>query len=157
MQSNHQEALITLIQKTIQKNGSIDLPSSGFSMYPFIQKNDICTFVECTPSTLKQGDIVLFYCSEKKLTAHRFKEAVTIHNMPIYIFKGDTNLLPDDPVTENQLLGKLVQIKRKQKKILMTDLSSRIWSKIIFSFPILSRILKRVIKKKIRITTGASV
>ncbi|WKB35476.1 hypothetical protein QS257_18385 [Terrilactibacillus sp. S3-3] len=61
-----------LIQRTVEKNGRIELPAHGQSMYPFIRKDDLCTFAACPASSLKQGDIALYIAKNGRLIAHRF-------------------------------------------------------------------------------------
>jgi len=156
-----QHAKIELLKKSIKNKGSLTLPSFGYSMYPFIKEHDVCTFVPCEIQTLNKGDVVLFYTDEGNLTAHRFLEKKQVLNKTQFLFKGDTNLLPDLPVFQDQIIGKLEQINRNGKISFVHDLSAKVWAYVIFTFPILSKILRKYVnilrKRKSNLNSGASL
>jgi signal peptidase len=126
-----------LITQVMNNRGWIDLPAQGTSMYPFIKKGDICRFISCKASNIKKGDIILYRTDSGSLVAHRFYKLKHNNQQIQYIFKGDTNLGYDEPVNQDQILGKL-----------MTDFSAHIWSQIIITFPILSKILRVYLNRK---------
>lgn len=134
----------------IKKNGWIELPAQGSSMFPFIQQGDICRFIPCEASTLKKGDIILYHSFTGQLIAHRFCKAVWMLDERHYIFKGDTNLSSDEPVSQAQMIGKLVSVQKSKKTIRMTDSTARVWSRMIFAFPNLSRLIMMYVNKKRR-------
>jgi signal peptidase len=139
---------LQLITHVIQKNGWIELPAQGTSMYPFIKKGDICRFIACETSSIRKGDIILFRTSLGSLVAHRFYQSKSINHQIQYHFKGDTNLGHDEAIAHDQIIGKLNWIRRNKTIIHVTDLSAHVWSKIILSFPILSLILRIYLNRK---------
>jgi signal peptidase I len=149
---------IDLLMRTMKKYGWIDLPSSGTSMYPFIQKGNICRFVEFNDKTVKKGDILLYHSSTGQLIAHRFLGVREVNNQLQYELKGDTNLCSDEPISHEQIIGTLVTIDRKNKKVYIGDLSAILWGFLIVTFPFTSKILKSYLSFKIsRSRSGVSI
>jgi signal peptidase len=143
-----EKGAMELITRIMAKGGSIDLPAQGDSMFPFIKKGDICTFVLCEPSELKKGEVVLFHLQPGQLVAHRFYERKLINNQQYFIFKGDTNLGFDQPVREDEIIGKLTFIKRNKKKVSVLDLHAYAWGKLILTLPTLSIWLRSYLNRK---------
>lgn len=136
---------LTLFKHVIKKEGWIELPSSGNSMFPIIKEGNICRFSSCTPGAIKKGDIILFYTLQGQLIAHRFYKT----DRTLYYFKGDTNLGFDEPIESRQILGRLEAIYKKSRKVLPETLIPTLWGKIILSFPYISSILQRYLNRRI--------
>lgn len=143
-----EQKIIDLFKRNIRNYGYIDLPSEGNSMYPLIKKGNICRFVYCEPFKLIKGDIVLYYSEAGKLIAHRFCHTKIVEDQRHYLFKGDTNFGFDQPVSEEQIIGKLAFIKKDKKKLWMADVSIGLWGKIVLSVPIISSILRNYLNWK---------
>jgi signal peptidase I len=138
------EQVFQLLKSTIRKEGWLDLPAYGNSMYPFIQQGDLCRFVLVDPTLLKKGDVILFYSQTGQLIAHRF---IRIHQS-FFLLKGDTNTSYDLPVEAECILGKLVSIKKGKKQTTPNQLIPRIWASMILTFPPLSGLLQKHLNKK---------
>lgn len=139
------QEIALLLKNTIQQEGWIELPSFGKSMFPVIKQGQVCRFAPFRASSLKKGDILLVYTSSQQLVAHRFYKEEIINGKWVYIFKGDTNLGYDEPVNEQQILGKLTMIYKKNKTVQAENGFPAVWGKWILSVPFLSVILHRVL------------
>jgi signal peptidase len=137
-----------LISNVIQRYGGVDLPAQGNSMFPFIREGDICRFNLCNGSLLKRGDIVLYHALSGRLIAHRLYQLKSIHNQLYYVFKGDTNHGLDEPVCEDQLIGKLICVQKGKTVLLETGLAAKVWSKMILALPVLSLLLRMYLNLK---------
>ena len=137
------EQTVQTLKLIVQKKGMVRLPASGKSMYPLIQQGDICEFVQIDPQAIEKGDIILFI-TEGQLVAHRFFQKNQEHRC---LFKGDANLGFDQPVSDEQLIGKLVKIKRKDKTISLNSLIPAVWGKLIGAFPFISMLINKKIVK----------
>ncbi|HWJ79397.1 MAG TPA: signal peptidase I [Niallia sp.] len=134
---------VELLIRTINKYGWMDLPSYGISMYPYIKKGNICRFVQFNEMNVKKGDVLLYHSISGQLIAHRLLAVnITETYQKQFILKGDTNLCPDEPINKNQIIGKLTTIENSKRKKYATDLSSILWSCIILSFPVASKLLR---------------
>lgn len=141
----------TLLKKTIKKDGWLELPAYGNSMFPFIQEGNLCRFAPCKTSLLKKGDIILFYTQTGQLIAHRFVKTKMVKNQTLFLLKGDTNLGFDQPIEEHWILGKLVSVQKKHVKITPDHLIARTWGKLILTFPALSGILRQFLNRKFKL------
>lgn len=137
-----------LIKRTLHKNGWIDLPATGDSMFPLIKKEELCRFIPCNPHTLGKGDIVLFWTGDGRLVAHRFYYIKMVEGEPYFLFKGDTNLGFDEPISEGQIIGKLEFIQKNERIVKVAELQPYLWGKLILTFPILSRLLRTYLNRK---------
>ena len=80
-------------------------------MYPLIkQREDILHIIKT--DDYKRGDIILFKSNIDHYVLHRI---LKIKNDQI-ITAGDYNYFKDQPITREQVLGKLVTIKKKDGK-----------------------------------------
>ncbi|NYE03876.1 signal peptidase [Bacillus niacini] len=137
------KSIIDLFKNIVRKDGFIELPSVGYSMFPFIRKGDICRFVPCDPQTLKKGDVVLFHSESGQLIAHRFSHSNILENRRYYFFKGDTNLGFDQPVMDYHIIGKLTSIQRLNKGFSIENPFFKRWGKLMLVMPLISGILRR--------------
>lgn len=136
----------------LKQAGSIRLPSNGYSMYPTIRPSDECLFVPIHENQLTIGRIVLFGDSNGHLIGHRLIRIEAKPSGTVYICKGDTNLLPDEPIPFERIVGRLSTLTRSQpagsKKIVPADdLYKAIWGTLLIHFPFLSNLLRRWIPK----------
>jgi signal peptidase I len=139
---------LKLIKKKTQTDGFIDLPGDGNSMFPLVRKGDICRFLSVKPSQLFKGDIVLFYSDMGQLVAHRYIHTTKSNGLRFYYLKGDSNLGYDLPVLEEQIIGKLVFIQKKNRKIRINDFSASLWGWLILSFPAISGFIRKYLNSK---------
>jgi signal peptidase I len=149
-------AAFQLIKQTIKKVGWIEIPAEGTSMFPIIKKGDHCRFVFCEPRELKRADIALFYTRKGQLVAHRFYYKQLSDEGIAFCFKGDTNLGFDGLVQEEQIIGKLTVIRRGRREMNLTNTSTYLWGKLIMSFPFLSGVLQRYLRRKSQYQSGVS-
>lgn len=140
--------VIQLLSYTIAKYGSIELPAEGNSMFPFIHKGDLCRFIPCEDSQLKKGDIVLFHTPAGQLIAHRYYQLKSINNQTHYICKGDSNIGFDDPLSKEQIIGKLIHIRKNKVQVFVTDSQAYVWGKLILTFPVISRLIRKYLNFK---------
>jgi signal peptidase len=139
-----------LLKTTIKKDGWLELPSFGNSMYPFIQEGNLCRFVHCQTTLLKKGDVILFYTKTGQLIAHRLVSIKIVNNQRLFELKGDTNLGFDQLIGEDQILGKLVSVQKKHRILTPEGRFARFWGKVIITFPALSGILRRYLNRKLQ-------
>ncbi|MFD0829818.1 S24/S26 family peptidase [Neobacillus sp. M.A.Huq-85] len=141
----------TILKKTIDKNGWLELPAYGNSMYPFIRQGNHCRFVPCQPLSLKKGEVILFHSQDGKLIAHRFIRTKMINQQQHFLFKGDTNLGFDQPIGEERILGRLVSVKKQHLKLSPDHISAKLWGKFILAFPGMSGILRKYLNRKLNL------
>ena len=98
-------------EEVLNKDGELYFTNVGYSMYPLIkQREDILRIVKT--NDVKKGDIILYKSSIDHYVLHRI---LKIKKEQI-ITAGDYNYFKDQPIDINQVLGKLVSIKKKNGK-----------------------------------------
>lgn len=137
-----------MVEHVIRKHRWIELPAKGTSMYPYIREGDACTFETCSPSDLEKGDVILFYNVQGQLIAHRFIKTMMIAGEKYLMCKGDTNLGFDEPILPQQVIGKLMYIKRGDNKSSTSTWGSVVWGEAILRFPSLAQMLRMYIDRK---------
>lgn len=138
---------IDLLLHTIKIYGWMDLPASSMSMYPFIKEGNICRYTKFDLKTVKRGDILLYYTPSGQLLTHRLLYIDKTN--PKYVFlKGDLNSKSVGPIEINLIIGKLITIDKKKKKVYLNDLKAILWGYFITTFPLLSKTIKIYIRFK---------
>jgi signal peptidase I len=102
-------AKIELLRKALTV-APMTLDLTGLSMYPSIRAGDRCRVTAVDTDSIRVGDVILT-TRETRLFAHR---VVAVHAGPPrqWIIKGDTLLIPDPPVAEEDILGQVVGVER---------------------------------------------
>ena len=145
------EPIFKLLKKAINKDGWLELPAFGNSMFPYIQADDVCRFSFCHPSELKKGDVILVQLQTGQLIAHRLVKKQIVNYQHVFILKGDTNLGFDKPIEEGQILGKLVGVKKQHIHLSPEHFIVRLWGGMILTFPVLSGILRKYLNRKLKL------
>lgn len=135
-----------LIYEVLDKKGYIDIPTFGYSMFPFIRKGDLCRFIPFNKGVLERGDVLLYINESGKLIGHRYHDKTQEGHM--FFLKGDSNLSFDPQVHRNQVIGKLVLIQRGDQVIETNDFIARTLGKALVILPFLSRILHYLANQK---------
>ena len=94
-------------EEVLEKDGELFFTNVGYSMYPLIrQREDILHIVKT--NDIKRGDIILYKSEADHYVLHRI---LRIKKDQI-ICAGDYNYFKDKPIASNQVLGKLLTIKK---------------------------------------------
>jgi hypothetical protein len=93
------------------------------SMAPLIGAGDEVVVERASADRLRRGDIVL-YTVNGALHTHRLLARRRHGNATLLVTKGDAFLNPDQPWREEQLLGKVVAVRREDRTI---DLEGGKW------------------------------
>src|SRR2546422_10829912 len=85
----------------------------GASMQPTIEDGELITVAPVEPAAVKRGDILL-YRGERGLIAHRLvglRRSAKGEDVR-YLLQGDASVDRDDPVRPEQVLGRVVAVRR---------------------------------------------
>jgi signal peptidase I len=109
-----------LVTDLLRNGYKVSFSAPGHSMYPTILANETLVVEPVEPLDVHKGDIVL-YRSNGNLIAHRVKGVVrdgktkeysTLLRSLSFILRGDAARTPDEPVTSEQVLGKVISVER---------------------------------------------
>jgi signal peptidase I len=100
-----------LMEAVLEKGVPFRFTAHGNSMTPFIRDGDVITVA---PGRIRFGDIVAFARPHGgKLTVHR----VVGISRDGYLIKGDNLLMPDGCVPRTTLLGRVVGVERRSRRM----------------------------------------
>jgi signal peptidase I len=109
-----------LVTDLLRNGYKVSFSAPGHSMYPTILANETLVVEPVAPLDVHKGDIVL-YRSNGNLIAHRVKGVVrdgktneysTLLTSLCFILRGDAARTPDEPVSAEQVLGKVISVER---------------------------------------------
>ncbi|MNB96104.1 hypothetical protein D3C75_432980 [compost metagenome] len=134
------------IKQAMDRLGTIELHSSGTSMFPYILEGDTCYFRSCEVEELKSGDVLLFINNAGSLVCHRIISVQKDNDetSAVIICKGDTNRYPDEPVSPHQVIGKLTHTRKRWFTLSPDKGLGRLWGKLVISLPPFAFILHRI-------------
>ncbi|MEM3696540.1 MAG: signal peptidase I [Candidatus Bathyarchaeia archaeon] len=78
------------------------------SMQPTLNPGDIAIVIATPAKTIKIGDIIQYQATAQAPTIHRVIDKYTSGGTLWFITQGDANNAPDNPVNEQQIMGKVV-------------------------------------------------
>ena len=103
-------------EDVLNSDGELYFTNVGYSMYPLIkEREDILHIIKT--DDYKKGDIILFKSNIDHYVLHRI---LKIKKDKI-ITAGDYNYFKDQPIKKEQILGKLIDIKKKDGKLINLD------------------------------------
>ena len=130
-------------EEVLEKDGELYFTNVGYSMYPLIkQREDILRIVKT--DIFKKGDIILYKSNVDHYVLHR---VLKIKKDKI-ICAGDYNYFKDQPITKEQVLGLLIEIKKKDGTVI--DLSKdkkarKFWYTNFFHIKALFQIIGKIL------------
>jgi len=154
----YQKVIHNLILEQLGSGKKIALRVSGRSMNPLIKKGNPVYVETCNPGALSMGDIVTFERDGLSVT-HRVLWVMRRNNGTILLTKGDNEVIMDRPVSTDQVLGKVVAVKRGNQTLQLNNPSWRFVNRLLgmaFLTETISILLYRFTVKKI-IPRGQSV
>jgi hypothetical protein len=109
-----------LAADVLRSSGKLRLRVTGWSMLPSIWPGDTLIIERTESLAVSEGDIVLF-ARNRRLFAHRVvtgavADALTA-DAPAIVTRGDAMRQPDLPITDRDLLGKVVMIERNGRAL----------------------------------------
>lgn len=82
------------------------------SMSPSIQTGDVIVVAKIDTDDLNIGDIIQ-YMADGYTVTHRIVDVMETENGRLFVTKGDANELPDDPISEDRVIGKVIFVVPK--------------------------------------------
>jgi hypothetical protein len=110
---------LTAIVRTLSQDGyQLRVPVIGGSMLPWIRAGD-CLVASPIPITrLIPGDLILFE-REGQLVAHRLIRQIGLPGGDALVTKGDWMTSEDAPISPSAVIGKIIAIDRRGRRILL--------------------------------------
>jgi signal peptidase I len=107
----HQPDILRLFEDILRNGTSLRVKVTGRSMSPFLRGEEIVTIKKVTGSSLHIGDLIFFKTRYSSPLLHRIIRK-QYKDMVIFQTKGDAAVIPDEPVSEHDVLGKVYKIEK---------------------------------------------
>lgn len=108
---------IGLIMTVLESGHSVELPSTGYSMFPTLKPGDSVVVKPMTAGEFPKPGSVVVYIENNVLVMHRLVE---INNNDsgnqMLITRGDSGRESDKPWHQEQLIGMAISYKRRRKE-----------------------------------------
>ena len=93
----------------LERDGELFFTNIGFSMYPLIREREDVLHIVKQDGEFKKGDIVLYKSHQDHYVLHRILKV----KKDKVILAGDYNYFKDKPISRDAILGKLIEITKK--------------------------------------------
>ena len=113
---------------TLSQALSLRVPTRGRSMYPYIQPGDILLIESANAANINIGDIALFCLPSGTFVVHR---VIKKNSSGSLLTNGDSLRLADEPVAEEQVFGRVIQIERKGRVINLSGVFNSLNARLI--------------------------
>ena len=113
----------------IETGTSIRFRAHGFSMRPFISDGDRLEVQSCRSEDLKTGDIILFQTKHEGILVHRILKIEYETDGILIQTQGDANPQPDSWIQQDNIIGQVIRIERKNIILKINNASFRLAGK----------------------------
>jgi len=130
--TNASKLLLDLTTELLSRGTTVRFRPAGRSMYPSIREGELITVEPVVASDVTLGDIVLYRC-ERGLLAHRVVDNRTQSSVlsPYhFLLRGDASLCCDQPVAAQQILGRVVEVKRNGRSVALATRGAKMGHKV---------------------------
>jgi signal peptidase I len=109
-----------IIKDLLDSGHSVELPATGYSMFPTLRPGDLITVKPFTNSDLSKRGCIIVYQQHGIFIMHRLRGIVKDdQGNHLFISRGDSGMKPDKPWLKQDLLGLAVSYKRGKKAYLL--------------------------------------
>ena len=134
-----------LAAEVLRSSGALRLRVTGWSMLPSIWPGDTLILEHADRAGISEGDIVLF-SRHRRLFAHRVLK-ISAQDSGFLHTRGDSMSRPDMPVSDRDLLGRVVMIERNGKCIVprkALNVPGRVVASLVQSSEFPARVIVRM-------------
>jgi signal peptidase I len=113
----NQADFLKLSQGLLDRGALLRFQAHGRSMYPFIKHGDIIIVEPRNGSSVSAGDIIFYRRPDGSTTAHRLVKINNRKDSMVLLTKGDALKYADPPVTPAQVMGRVIMIEGRGRKL----------------------------------------
>jgi len=121
-QAKSREAYPLLVE-ALKLSGSLRLPATGTSMVPAIHPRDVITVQPIESNEVTIGDVVV-YSRDHALVVHRVVGMFVDKDERRLVTRGDRLLKDDEPIDLSDVLGKVVRVQRRNRRLSLRPVKS---------------------------------
>ena len=115
--SLHVDDMAALSAEILAQGHAFCFRARGSSMVPFIHDGDLLTVQPSSGAVLRVGDVALYRARGDRLAAHRVIALRAQGGRALLTVRGDASAGPGEPLSPDQLLGRVVQVQRGDRTL----------------------------------------
>jgi len=119
------EIFSSVIEHALASGTAVQFRAEGESMYPTIRDGETVTVAPASPDAIVRGDIVLFRL-RRRVLAHRVVSVTVSGNDRFFELRGDAKAAGDGPAGANEILGKVINVRRNGRVIPLSGARARV-------------------------------
>lgn len=133
---------LALFEDILTGGAMLRMRVTGRSMNPFLRGGEILTIRKVPCNSLKKGDLIFFRSSEGCPVVHRIVWRAPHDSLGItFRTKGDALVIPDEPVGDKEILGKVCIVEYGTKHI---NMEARRWRAVNYMLAVISLVESRL-------------
>jgi signal peptidase I len=138
----HQPDILRLFEDILRSGTSLRVRVTGRSMTPFLRGGEVLTIRRTPCVSLRKGDLILYRDKNDLPVLHRIINKQKGDNGTFrFLAKGDAVVIPDEPVGDKDILGKVCIVEYGPKHI---NLESRRWGAVNYLLAAISLLEARI-------------
>lgn len=115
MGDNSANKSLSIINAVLESGNSVELPASGYSMFPGLRPGDIVTVKPLYPEQILSPGSIIVYKTTGGFVMHRLIKIVTAPEGEIrFVTRGDSLRQADPPFGREQITGIAVCFRRNE-------------------------------------------
>jgi len=119
---------IGLIKEVLKTGHSVELPATGYSMFPTLRPGDRVFVKPIDKGEYPKPGSVVVYDNNGALVMHRLIKIIAGNDgEPIFITRGDSVIEKDKPWPVQKLAGKVLTYKRDEKEHSIRSYIPGVW------------------------------
>jgi signal peptidase len=134
---------VELAREILAQGHSIRFKAHGSSMFPLIQNGDFLTVRPFEGWDAKPGDVIFYLTRGDKSIVHRVIRIDSRNDHPVLITRGDASPSSRERVQKEQVLGKVIEIHRGNRRI---HLNRNLWWILSRHLPVYLPIIYLVVR-----------
>jgi signal peptidase I len=129
--NTNQADFLELSQRLLDRGALLRFQAHGRSMYPFIKHGDIIVIEPRNGSTVSTGDIIFYRKQDGSTTAHRLVKVSCRKDKTVLLTKGDALKYTDLPVSPAQVMGRVILIEGRGRKLKLNGWTGRMFGRFV--------------------------
>lgn len=126
---------VKTVEETLETEGVFVSTTSGFSMYPMLRDRQDTVVIVPPKGRLRKGDVALYKVNDKYVL-HRVLEV----HPDAYVIRGDNCDGKEYGITDEQILGVLVEFYRENLKVELNSRKYQCYCTCLFIWRIYRRV-----------------
>jgi signal peptidase I len=125
----NQTDFLEISQRLLNRGSLLRFQAHGRSIYPFIKPGDIIIIEPRNGSAVSTGDVIFYRKQDSSTAAHRLVKVSGSEDKIFLLTKGDALKYTDPPVSPAQVMGRVILIEGRGRKLKLNGWTGRMFGR----------------------------